>query len=100
MIILLLITVGCGQDVSEPKITQTKAEAIILQHLTEDRNKDEIKIKIKSVRNSTGNYIVEWEFDKNCEFGAVQVDDQSGELLEAEETNCWANGNLKKILFN
>ncbi|WP_340003083.1 hypothetical protein [Oceanobacillus sp. FSL K6-0127] len=86
MIILLLITVGCGHDVSEPKITQAKAEAIVLQHLTEDRNK--VEIKIKSVSNSRGKYIVEWEIDKNCEFGAVQVDDQSGELLEAEETNC------------
>ncbi|MBU9711895.1 hypothetical protein [Evansella tamaricis] len=85
-VLLLLILVACGN--SEPEITQEEAESIVLQHLTEDLNKDKNEIKIKSVSNDSGNYIVEWEIEEGCEFGSVQVDDQSGDILEAEESNC------------
>jgi hypothetical protein len=82
----LLILAACGN--SESKITQTQAESIVVQDLTENFSKDKNKLKIKSVSKGWGKYIVEWEIDKDCEFGTVQVDDESGELLEAEESNC------------
>ncbi|WP_148954680.1 hypothetical protein [Bacillus sp. P14.5] len=85
-VLLLLTLAACGN--SESKITQSEAESIVVQHLTEETNKDQNTIKIKSVSKGWGKYTVEWEIDEDCEFGAVQVDDESGELLEAEESNC------------
>ncbi|UAL46058.1 hypothetical protein [Sutcliffiella horikoshii] len=85
-VLLLLILAACGNSDSE--ITQVEAESIVLQHLIEDLNKDKDQIKIKSVSQSFGKYIVEWKIDESCEFGNIQVDDQNGELLEAEESNC------------
>ncbi|WP_404346827.1 hypothetical protein LG311_14190 [Sutcliffiella horikoshii] len=85
-VLLLLILSACGNSDSE--ITQVEAESIVLQHLIEDLNKDKDQIKIKSVSKSFGKYIVEWKIDESCEFGNIQVDDQNGELLEAEESNC------------
>ncbi|WP_223702636.1 hypothetical protein [Sutcliffiella deserti] len=85
-VLLFLILAACGN--SESKMTQSEAESIVLQHLTEDLNKDKDEIKIKSVSKGLGKYTVEWEIDKDCEFGSVQVDNGSGELLKAEESNC------------
>lgn len=85
-VLLLLMLAACGN--SESKITQAEAESIVVQHLTEDPSKDKNKIKIKSVSKGWGKYIVEWEIDKDCEFGTVKVDDENGDLLEAEESNC------------
>ncbi len=78
-VLLLLILAACGNSDSE--ITQVEAESIVLQHLIEDLNKDKDQIKIKSVSQSFGKYIVEWKIDESCEFGNVLVDDKNGELL-------------------
>ncbi|MGD6833962.1 hypothetical protein ACQCT5_17460 [Sutcliffiella halmapala] len=86
MLFLLLILAACG--ISESKITQVEAESLVLQHITEDLNKEKSEINIKSVSKGWGKYIIEWEVDEHCEFGTVQVDNQSGDLLKAEESNC------------
>ncbi|MGM0847416.1 MAG: hypothetical protein ACQEUT_21065 [Bacillota bacterium] len=85
-VLLLLILAACGN--SDSKITHSEAESIVVQDLIENRSKDRDKIKIISVSKSWGKYIVEWEIDKDCEFGTIQVDDENGDLLQAEETNC------------
>lgn len=86
-LILSIFLVACSGH-PEPKITETEAESLVLQDLVEERNKDMNEIEIKSVSNRAGEYIVEWVVDEACEFGKVTVDDQTGELLEAEETLC------------
>ncbi|WP_409250623.1 hypothetical protein V1502_10620 [Bacillus sp. SCS-153A] len=86
IVLLLVVLVACGN--SQSKITQGDAESIVVQHLTQDYSRDKNKIIIKSVSKGWGKYIVEWEIDKDCEFGAVHVDDENGDLLEAAETNC------------
>ncbi|WP_456274719.1 hypothetical protein [Bacillus sp. AK031] len=86
IVILLIVLAACGN--SQSKITHAEAESIVVQDLIENFNKDKNKIKIKSVSKGWGKYIVEWEIDKDCEFGTVQVDDENGNLLEAMESNC------------
>ncbi|SHG45738.1 hypothetical protein [Ornithinibacillus halophilus] len=88
VVFILLIASACDEKSASPKITEDEAETIVLEHLTGDFNRDENEITIQSVSNSSGKYIVEWEVDKDCEYGTVQVDDQSGEIIEAMETNC------------
>jgi ABC-type glycerol-3-phosphate transport system substrate-binding protein len=86
IVLLLLVLAACGN--SQSKITQAEAESIVVQDLTENFSKDKDEIKIKSVSKGWRKYIVEWEIDKDCEFGTVQVDDKNGDLLEAMESNC------------
>ncbi|MHA6253331.1 hypothetical protein [Oceanobacillus sp. CAU 1775] len=81
-----ILLAACGNP--EPKVTESEAESLVLQYLTEDRMKNEDDIKIKSITNNKGEYIIKWEVDEHCEFGSFKIDDQNGEFLEAEETLC------------
>lgn len=38
------------------------------------------EVKIKSVNQKSGTYIIEWENEENCENGVDHVDDQNGEI--------------------
>ncbi|WP_047980142.1 hypothetical protein [Ornithinibacillus contaminans] len=88
---LFLIVSACGNTGSqeqESKYTQEDVKEIVLNHLTENFNKDKNEIKIMSVSNDSGEYIVEWEIEEHCEFGTITVDDQTGKVIEVEESNC------------
>ncbi|MGJ9458498.1 hypothetical protein [Oceanobacillus sp. CF4.6] len=83
IVFILFIVIGCENSAS-PKITEEEAESIVME-----RHSGGIgEVKIKSVSHSSGEYIVEWEIDADCEFGTDYVNDQSGEIEKAEQTNC------------
>ncbi|WP_162297944.1 flagellar protein FlaG [Halalkalibacillus sediminis] len=91
---LVLVLGACGNSETQsaqeqaPEITEEEVEKIVLNHLTENLNKNKDEVTIKSVHNDSGKYVVKWEVDEVCEFGTIHVDAQNGEILEAEETVC------------
>ncbi|WP_010098874.1 hypothetical protein [Ornithinibacillus scapharcae] len=77
--VLILFITGCEN--SNPKISEDDAKLTAL----EEHSKD---IKIISISHEDGQYIVKWEIDPHFEFGAYYIDDQSGEIVEGEESRC------------
>lgn len=83
-VFILFIVNGCENRSKIPKISEEEAESIVME-----RHSGGIgEVKIKSVSNVSGEYIVEWEIDANCGFGTDYIDDQSGKIVKGEETNC------------
>ncbi|MGP4107773.1 hypothetical protein [Virgibacillus sp. L01] len=84
IVFIMFIVSACENNSASPKITEEEAETIVME-----RHSGGIgEVKIKSVSHSSGEYIVEWEIDADCEFGTDYVDDQGGKIEKAEETNC------------
>ncbi|SDQ06460.1 hypothetical protein [Virgibacillus salinus] len=84
IVFILFIVSACENKSVSPKITEEEAESIVMERHSGGMG----EVIIKSVSHSSGEYIVEWEIDADCEFGTDYVDDQSGEIEKAEETNC------------
>lgn len=80
ILFILLISASC----ESPKISEDEAVSIVL----ESHSRGSEEVKIKAVSHRFGEYKVEWEIDANCEFGIDYIDDQSGEIIKGEETNC------------
>lgn len=77
---ILLISTSCGS----PKITEEEAITIVVERHSVGSE----EVNIKSASHGFGKYKVEWEIETACEFGMDYIDDQSGEMVKGEETNC------------
>ncbi|MFD2627812.1 hypothetical protein [Oceanobacillus kapialis] len=82
-VFILLIGTACTNSGS-PKLTEEDAISVV----TERHSREDKEVKINAVNHGSGKYKVEWEIDADCEFGTDYIDDQSGEIVRGEETNC------------
>ncbi|MGJ9459874.1 hypothetical protein [Oceanobacillus sp. CF4.6] len=79
--ILYLVT-GC--ESASPKVTEEEAESIPIEHHSGEIG----EVKFNSVSHKSGEHIVKWEIDADCNFGTYYIDDQSGKIVKGEETSC------------
>ena len=82
ILICLFLLSSCSPN--DPTLTENEAATLVEQHHTNSIG----TVDILSVSYENGQYIVEWENKKNCEWGIDYVDGQNSSIKIGEATIC------------